>query len=245
MNQALERILLHHLEGSRAGQVDSFTQPVVVIGRAPDCHLVLDADKGVSGHHCEIRQTGGQFELVDSNSTNGTFVGDERIASQTLNSGDSIRFGWMGPVARVEFDAAVRSVHPDHPMDDSQSTVMVSARHIAAAAAAAVGAQSAAAESRPALKDPQITMPPPSRAPVPSAPPPALAAPPPIAAPKPAAATPAAAAARAPAPPPRPVGPAAPAAPAGGWSTARWIVAIAVVVVVAAGAAFGLWLLIG
>lgn len=241
MNQALERILLHHLEGSRAGQVDSFTQPVVVIGRAPDCHLVLDTDKGVSGHHCEIRQAGGQFELVDSNSTNGTFVGDERIATQLLNSGDSIRFGWMGPVARVEFDAAVRSVHPDHPMDDSQSTVMVSARHIAAAAAA--GAQSAAAESPRPLKEPQITMPPPSRVPAPSAPPPALAAPPPVAAPKPAAVSPAAAAARAPAPPPRPARPAA--AASGGWSTARWVVAIAIVVVVAAGAAFGLWLMIG
>jgi len=239
MNQALERILLHHLEGSRAGQVDSFTQPVVVIGRAPDCHLVLDSDKGVSGHHCEIRQAGGQFELVDSNSTNGTFVGDERIATQLLNSGDSIRFGWMGPVARVEFDAAVRSVHPDHPMDDSQSTVMVSARHIAAAA----GAQSAAAESARPLKEPQITMPPPSRVPAPSAPPPALAAPPPVAAPKPAAVSPAAAAARAPAPPPRPARPAA--AASGGWSTARWVVAIAIVVVLAAGAAFGLWLMIG
>ncbi len=242
MNQVLERILLHHLEGSRAGQVDSFTQPVIVIGRAPDCHLVLDADKGVSGHHCEIRQAGGQFELIDSNSTNGTFIGDERIASQVLDSGDCIRFGWMGPVARVEFEAAVRSVHPDHPMDNSQSTVMVSARHIAAAAAA--GAQSAAAAAAPMPKEPQITLPPPSRVPAPPAPSPARVVPPPAGSPFPAAAPPAAAPARAPSPPPRPAV-APPATAQGGWSAARWIVAITVVVVIAAGAAVGLWLLIG
>jgi predicted component of type VI protein secretion system len=234
MNQALERILLHHLEGSRAGQIDSYMQPVVVVGRAPDCHLVLAADKGVSGKHCEIRQSPGQFEVVDTNSTNGTFVGDERVTSRVLKNGDSIRFGWMGPVVRVEFEEAVRAVHPAHPISDAQSTVMVSARRIAAAAEAAPSPPAAPAPA-PVAKSPAITMPPPSRAPAPPpvvAPPPAAAAPPPRAAAAPPARA-AAAVAR----------PAAPQA-AGVWGAGRWILAIVVVVVMSAAAAVGVWAII-
>jgi predicted component of type VI protein secretion system len=241
MSQALERILLHHVEGSRAGQVDSFTQPVVTVGRAPDCHLVFTEEKGVSGRHCEIRQGNGQFELVDNNSTNGTFVGDERVTAQVLKSGDQIRFGWMGPVVKVEFEEAVRAVHAGHP-DDAQSTVVVSARRIAAAAEA-LGEGAA-----PAPKAPAITMPPPSRTPAPPPTPARAPAPPPVAAAAPPAAAPRPAPAAAPAAPPRPAAPpmaAAPAsaAPGGSWSASRWIVAIAVVVFVGVALAVGVWFL--
>jgi predicted component of type VI protein secretion system len=231
MSQALERILLHHLEGSRAGQVDSFTQPVVLVGRSPDCHLVLSSDKGVSGRHCEIRQANGQFEVVDSNSTNGTFVGDERVSAQALKNGDTIRFGWMGPVVRVEIEEAVRAVHAGHP-EDAQSTVMVSARRIQQAAGA-LGDTPV-----PPVKDPAITMPPPSRAPAP----PPVAAPPAArpAAPEPAAPAPA----RAAAPPPRPA--AAPASPpaGAGWTTQRWIVSIVLVVAAAVFLAVAVWFVV-
>jgi predicted component of type VI protein secretion system len=236
MSHALERILLHHVEGSRSGQVDSFTQPVVAVGRAPDCHLVFTEEKGVSGHHCEIRQDGGQFELVDNNSTNGTFIGDERITTQVLKSGDLIRFGWMGPVVKVEFEEAVRAVHAGHP-DDAQSTVVVSARRIAAAAEA-MGDGSA-----PAPKAPAITMPPPSRAPAPPPTPARAPAPPQVAAPAPR--PPAAAAPPRPAAPPMAATPSQPAgaAPAGSWSASRWILAIAAVVFVGVALAVGVWFL--
>lgn len=227
MTQALERILLHHLEGSRQGEVDSFVQPVVSVGRAPDCHLVLAADKGVSSRHCEIRQDAGQFEVVDNNSTNGLFVNEERITRQALNNGDTIRFGWLGPMVKVEFEAAVRAMHPAHPMDDAQSTVMVSARRIQQAA-------EALGEAAPAVvpKSPQITMPPPSRAP---------AAPRPVVAPPPRA-TPAAAPAP---PPPAAARPSRPAkAPGAGWSKQEWVVVLSLVSVGAALLAVGVWLLL-
>jgi predicted component of type VI protein secretion system len=182
---------------------------------------VLSADKGVSGKHCEIRQTNGQFEVVDTNSTNGTFVGDERVTAQVLKSGDTIRFGWMGPMVKVEFEEAVRAVHAGHP-DDAQSTVMVSARRI----------QQAVGETPvPLAKEPAITMPPPSRAP---APPPAAAPPRPPAAP---AAAPAPARA---APPPRPV--ATPAA--GAWTAKRWALAIGLASALGALLAVAVWLVI-
>ncbi|MFN7551216.1 MAG: FHA domain-containing protein [Pseudomonadota bacterium] len=222
MAQALERIVLHHLEGSRAGQVDSYSQPVVLVGRAPDCHLVLASDKGVSGKHCEIRQSGGQFEVVDSSSTNGTFVGDERVTSRVLKSGDAIRFGWMGPVVRVEFDEAVRAVHAGHP-DDAQSTVMMSARRIQQAAADSLIPAAAREPANPA--------------------PPRTAAPPatPVVESQPAAPAPPRAA-----PPPRPAQHAqhARAAAGRGWSAGRWAGAIAVTAVAGMLLGVAVWLLV-
>lgn len=219
MAQALERIVLHHLEGSRAGQMDSYSQPVVLVGRAPDCHLVLASDKGVSGRHCEIRQSGGQFEVVDSNSTNGTFVGDERVTSRVLKSGDAIRFGWMGPVVRVEFDEAVRAVHAGHP-DDAQSTAMMSARRIQ---------QAAAASPPPRRRESRQAAPP--RAAAPSATPVAKSQP---ATPQPPRA----------APPPRPVQPARAAAGGSGWSAGRWAGAIAVTAAVGVLLGVAVWLVV-
>jgi predicted component of type VI protein secretion system len=114
MGGALERITLHHVEGSRSGQTDSYSQPSIVVGRAGDCHLIFGADKGVSGHHCEIRQADGKFVVVDTNSTNGTLVNEERVTEHELVPGDMIRFGYMGPVVRVEFEQA-RAVAPTMP----------------------------------------------------------------------------------------------------------------------------------
>jgi pSer/pThr/pTyr-binding forkhead associated (FHA) protein len=97
----LERILLHHVEGPRAGDVDAFCQPSIVIGRAPDCHLVFADARSTSSHHAVIRQVDGRIELTDSRSTNGTFVNDERVERRDLNDGDTVRFGALGPLVRI------------------------------------------------------------------------------------------------------------------------------------------------
>ena len=98
----VERVLLHHIEGPRAGEVDTFCQPTLVIGRAPDCHLIFSSERGVSGHHAVIRQNDGMIELEDSRSTNGTFVNDVRIERCALKHLDTIRLGSIGPLLRIE-----------------------------------------------------------------------------------------------------------------------------------------------
>lgn len=51
-------------------------------GRAADCNVQYpDGAPGISGHHCEIIEENGQVYIRDLNSTHGTFVNDERIAS--------------------------------------------------------------------------------------------------------------------------------------------------------------------
>ena len=70
--------------------------PVVApfrIGRREGFDLCLTSPN-VSGLHAEILEEGGALWLHDLNSTNGTFVNDERIrAKAKLQDGDSIIFG--------------------------------------------------------------------------------------------------------------------------------------------------------
>jgi predicted component of type VI protein secretion system len=224
-------IILHHLEGARAGQQDSYTQPVVAIGRAPDCHLVYDQEKGVSGRHCEIRYVDGQFELVDNNSTNGLFVGDERISTRILRTGDLVRFGMMGPLARVEIPAAAAATLAMPVPPVGGSTVVMSAVDLKAAAGAPAPAPSPRPAPPPRVEPPRVEPPrvEPPRAQAPAAP----------------AARPAAA----------PAGPPAAAAPgrnpvadtrpsASGSMALRWGLAVLVVVALGGGAALLAWFVV-
>ena len=115
---------MHHVEGPRAGDVDAFVQPSIVIGRAPDCHLVFPEAKSTSSHHAVIRQVDGHIELTDTRSTNGTFVNDERIERRELNDGDTIRFGALGPLVRVALpERRQMKTARDMPIFDSNMMV--------------------------------------------------------------------------------------------------------------------------
>src|SRR2546421_594807 len=76
------------------GQVDLGPTPLT-IGRTPGNQLVL-AEPKVSSHHAEIRSQGQDYAIVDLGSTNGTFVNDQRLASNVpsmLRTGDTISIG--------------------------------------------------------------------------------------------------------------------------------------------------------
>ena len=110
MNEpGVEKLVVVHLEGARAGEVDNFQQMHVTIGRAPDSDLRFDSrsDRSVSGHHAVVRYKGNGFELFDANSTNGTFVNGSPIKSVRLRDGDTIRFGTMGPEVRISIPSEV------------------------------------------------------------------------------------------------------------------------------------------
>jgi pSer/pThr/pTyr-binding forkhead associated (FHA) protein len=67
-------------------------EDLVTIGRLPDNSLPLE-DASVSSHHAQLKHEGGEYKLVDLDSTNGTFVNDQQITTVTLRNGDAIRFG--------------------------------------------------------------------------------------------------------------------------------------------------------
>jgi hypothetical protein len=66
----------------------------LVMGRLPECDLVL-SDPNVSRRHAEVRPAGnGRFEAVDMGSTNGTKVNGVTIKGpQILRDGDQISLG--------------------------------------------------------------------------------------------------------------------------------------------------------
>lgn len=68
------------------GQVD------IRIGRATDNQVVLD-DLLVSRQHAVLRRTGHQWELVDNNSANGTYVNGNRIVRALIGPNDIVGIG--------------------------------------------------------------------------------------------------------------------------------------------------------
>ncbi len=89
--QRSSRLVVTH--GPLKGTIVPLGQSAVVVGRAPGCTLVLDDDYS-SSKHARIFPQGGQWFVEDLGSTNGTFVGDERIDGPTpLPPGRSVRVG--------------------------------------------------------------------------------------------------------------------------------------------------------
>ena len=62
------------------------------IGRAPDNDIVL-SDLSVSSHHAELRNVAGAYRIVDLDSSNGTFVNEQRVTAALLSDGDIVGLG--------------------------------------------------------------------------------------------------------------------------------------------------------
>lgn len=66
---------------------------VNTLGRALD-NTIMILDRMISDHHAEIRQIpNGRYEIIDLDSTHGTFVGKNRVTRQVLDEGDEIILG--------------------------------------------------------------------------------------------------------------------------------------------------------
>jgi ABC-type multidrug transport system ATPase subunit len=75
-----------------ATAVHTIDQVAIGIGRATDNNVVLD-DLLVSRHHAVLRRSGNQWELVDSNSANGTYVNGNRINRAIIGPDDMVGIG--------------------------------------------------------------------------------------------------------------------------------------------------------
>ena len=51
------------------------------------------AEPSVSSHHCEVLLRGNEVVIKDLNSTNGTFINDEKITESVLKPGQTLRLG--------------------------------------------------------------------------------------------------------------------------------------------------------
>jgi sigma-B regulation protein RsbU (phosphoserine phosphatase) len=81
---------LQIVKGATPGEV-SLTQDCVILGRSPECHVVIPVTS-VSREHAHILRVGGQFFIEDQKSRNGTFVNNEQITQRRLlQDNDKIR----------------------------------------------------------------------------------------------------------------------------------------------------------
>jgi pSer/pThr/pTyr-binding forkhead associated (FHA) protein len=69
-----------------------FTKDSITMGRQEENTIVI-ANLAVSGYHAKIDKVGGEYILTDLQSTNGTFVNDEKVVSHKLSHGDNIVIG--------------------------------------------------------------------------------------------------------------------------------------------------------
>ncbi len=80
-------------QGPLTGTTLPLRESGTIIGRNPECALVLD-DDFASGRHARIYQQDGAWFVEDVGSTNGTFLGSERLTTPTrVEAGSSLRIG--------------------------------------------------------------------------------------------------------------------------------------------------------
>jgi len=79
-------------EGQRQGEVIALDQRLT-IGAASGCSVVIQGDDFISSRHAEVRLTEYGFEAVDLESTNGTYLNNQRIKTEPLVDGDTLRVG--------------------------------------------------------------------------------------------------------------------------------------------------------
>jgi hypothetical protein len=80
-----------------AGPLKGTTLPLgaapILVGRAPTCTLVIDDDYS-SARHCRIFPEHGEWYVEDLGSTNGTFLGNQRVTDPVpFRRGDAVRIG--------------------------------------------------------------------------------------------------------------------------------------------------------
>lgn len=82
--------MLEVAEGPDQGRRFFLDRLPALIGRGADNEIKLN-DPGVSRRHARIEAEGDDYVLRDLGSTNGTWVGEQRIANHRLAAGDRVR----------------------------------------------------------------------------------------------------------------------------------------------------------
>lgn len=165
MAASIERIIIRHLSGSKANQIEQLPAGdlrEISIGRDPTSKVAFDpvGDSVVSRKHAVIRIEGDgdaiKFKLTDAGSSNGTFLNGERISGEVeLLPDDKIELGSKGP--KFSFDVQPRPANfaartQVIGVTDAAATRVIKTAETAASTAleaAATGANNAAEGSSP------------------------------------------------------------------------------------------------
>lgn len=119
--------ILRTIEGLRPGQVFPLEGESAVLGRNPDCDIVLDVG-AISRQHARIVNLGGRFHIEDLGSRNGTFLNERPVSTrELLTDGDLVRicdlaFVFHDRPTVEESEVALTESGPAMLVDDEQTT---------------------------------------------------------------------------------------------------------------------------
>lgn len=80
------------LNQGMTGRTFELVSDRTAVGRVEDNTFQI-ADGSVSSHHAEIFLRGNEIVIRDLNSTNGTYINNEKITEMVLKPGQTLRFG--------------------------------------------------------------------------------------------------------------------------------------------------------
>lgn len=78
------------IRGARLGSRIVLSEGPVVIGRSVDVDFQI-SDSSISREHCRLFEEDGQYWVEDLQSTNGTWLNEERVGRSALRDGDHLR----------------------------------------------------------------------------------------------------------------------------------------------------------
>ncbi len=112
----MDEIVIALMSGPQDGAVLTFEtllnsgEPTeITIGRREGCDISLSYDSQVSREHAMLIYDGEQFWLEDTKSTNGTFIGEEKITERTeVFPGQLFRVGrtWLRIEPMITFTSS-------------------------------------------------------------------------------------------------------------------------------------------
>ncbi|MEX0820292.1 MAG: SpoIIE family protein phosphatase, partial [Pirellulaceae bacterium] len=119
--------------GPQAGRRYDLDRPESVLGRHPECDVVIDVG-AVSRYHCKVLSDGTTFSLEDLNSRNGTFLNEQVIEGRTpLEHGNLVRvcdvvftFHERDQPSSSSDDSSYRAVMVDDESSDSGGSTIMS-----------------------------------------------------------------------------------------------------------------------
>lgn len=119
------------LNQGMAGRTFELNLERTTVGRVEDNTFQI-ADGSVSSHHAEILLHGGDIIIKDLNSTNGTFINNEKISETLLKPGQTLRFGQVElkiddgkPVSAPPPAAAAPAPAPVAPKKSLDGTMII------------------------------------------------------------------------------------------------------------------------
>ncbi len=108
---------LEVMQGVERGKKYFLADGAVSIGRSSQNTIALhSSEKSVSSHHAIIYKSETGLLVQDLESTNGTFVNNQRIKEQQLQVGDTVGFGKSGPQLKLIISETELSTTPPPPL---------------------------------------------------------------------------------------------------------------------------------